>query len=77
VFGPHNFLNEIVWKRSGAHSDIKQGMRRCGKIHDAIFVYIKDSENVWNPVYTPYTADYLESEYRHVAPDGRRYKETI
>jgi SAM-dependent methyltransferase len=27
-------------------------------------------------VYTPYTEDYLESEYRHVAPDKRRYKET-
>jgi DNA modification methylase len=76
VFGPRNFLNEIVWKRSGAHSDIKQGMKRCGKIHDVIFVYVKNAENVWNPVYTPYTPEYLESEYRHVAPDGRRYKET-
>ena len=24
----------------------------------------------------PYTEDYLEAEYRHVAPDDRRYKET-
>ena len=24
----------------------------------------------------PYTEDYLEAKYRHVAPDGRRYKET-
>jgi adenine specific DNA methylase Mod len=77
VFGPRRFLNEIIWKRSSAHSDIKQGMKRCGKIHDVILVYAKESQqNVWNAVYTPYTAEYLESEYRHVAHDGRRYKET-
>ena len=32
VFGPKRFLNEISWKRSSAHSDTKQGMRRCGRI---------------------------------------------
>jgi len=76
IFGVKRFLNEISWKRSSAHSDSKQGMKRCGRIHDIIFIYSKTEEYTWNTLYTPYTPEYLESEYRHVAPDDRRYKET-
>ena len=76
VFGPKRFLNEIIWKRSSAHSDIKQGMRRLGRIHDTLLLYTKSPEYIWNPLYTPYTKEYLESEYRHVTKDGRYYKET-
>jgi DNA modification methylase len=76
IFGPKRFLNEVSWKRSSAHSDTKQGMRRMGRIHDVVFLYAKGEQYTWNPVYTPYTQDYLESEYRHVGSDGRRYKET-
>lgn len=76
VFGPERILNEVTWKRSSAHSDTKQGMRRCGRIRDIILVYSKSEQYTWNPTFTPYTPEYLESEYRHIAPDGRRYKET-
>lgn len=76
IFGASFFLNEITWKRSSAHSDTKQGMRRCGRIRDILLVYTKTSQYTWNPVYTPYTRDYLEAEYRHVTPEGRFYKET-
>jgi len=76
IFGPSNFLNEIVWKRSSAHSDTRQGMRRCGRIHDVILVFAKTSQYLWNPQYSAYTDDYKESEYRHVFTNGRGYKET-
>ena len=76
IFGAQAYLNEIVWKRSSAHSDTKQGMRRCGKVHDVLFVYTKSDRYTWNPLFTPYTKDYLESEYRHATPAGRHYKET-
>ena len=76
VFGSGLFLNEMTWKRSGAHSDTRQGMRRAGKIRDVVLVYTKTDGYVWNPQYIPYAEDYLEAEYRHVAPQGRRYKET-
>lgn len=76
VFSPKRFLNEIVWKRSSAHSDTKQGMKRCGRIHDVLLLYSKTGQYTWNTLYTPYTTEYLESEYRHVGSDGRRYKET-
>ncbi len=52
----------------------------CGSVRECLGIivasYTKGDEYVWNPQYTPYTAEYLESEYRHVAPDSRRYKET-
>ncbi len=76
AFGPKQFLNEITWKRSSAHSDTKQGMKRCGKIRDILLLYTKSDEYTWNTQYTPYTQEYLESEYRHVTDDGRYYKET-
>jgi len=76
IFGATNFLNEITWKRSSAHSDTKQGMRRCGRIRDILLVYTKSTAYTWNPQYTPYSEQYLKSEYRHVMPDGRHYKET-
>lgn len=76
IFGPNRFLNEVTWKRSSAHSDTKQGMRRCGRIRDVILVYSKTETYVWNAVYTEYSQDYLQSEYRHLSPEDRLYKET-
>ena len=66
----------MIWKRSSAHSDTRQGMRRAGKIRDVVLVYTKTDDYIWNPQYLPYTDSYLQSEYRHTTPDGRRYKET-
>lgn len=34
VFGPENFRSEIVWKRSSAHSDTRQGRKDYGHIHE-------------------------------------------
>jgi DNA modification methylase len=76
IFGPKNFINEIVWKRSSAHSDTRQGMRRCGRVHDVILFYAKSANYTWNTQFAAYTDDYTESEYRHVFTNGRGYKET-
>ena len=76
VFGPQFFRNEISWRRSSAHSDVKQGMKRCGRVRDTLLFYSMGPANTWNTVYTPYSEDYKESEYRHIATDKRRYKET-
>ncbi|HEX4463501.1 MAG TPA: DNA methyltransferase [Solirubrobacterales bacterium] len=75
VFGPRSFRSEIVWKRSSAHSDTKQGRRIHGHIHDVIFFYTKSNSWTWNPIYTPYDEAYVESKYRHIEPKtGRRYR---
>ena len=74
VFGPTNFRTEIVWKRTSAHSDTKQGRRQHGRIHDILLYYTKNSNWVWNPVYTEYDEEYVDKFYKHVeAETGRRY----
>lgn len=76
VFGPDKFRSEIIWKRTYAHSDTKQGRKIHGHIHDVILFYTKSDDWTWNPVYQPYDEEYLESEYRHQTDEGRYYKET-
>jgi len=76
AFGAKQFRNEIVWKRSSAHSDSRQGMQRAGRIHDCLFYYTKSDNHCWNNIYTKYDDQYLASEYRHIDEFGRRYKET-
>lgn len=75
VFGPRSFKSEIVWKRSSAHSDTKQGRRIHGHIHDTLLFYAKSEEWTWNPLYTPYDESYIESKYTELEFDtGRRYQ---
>ena len=76
IFGSERFVNEIAWKRSSAHSDTKQGMRRYGRLRDVLLFYTKTTEYTWNSQFVPYDREYLDSEYRHLSPDGRHYKET-
>jgi site-specific DNA-methyltransferase (adenine-specific) len=70
-----DFKSEIIWKRSSAHSDAKQGRRQHGRIHDVIFFYTKGSEWTWNQLYTPYDQEYIDQFYKYVEPGtGRRYR---
>lgn len=74
VFGADHFINEIVWKRSDAHSDTGQGAKHLGAIHDTIFLYSRGSKYVWNDVFLPLPASTVEKWYRHVEPGtGRKY----
>ena len=75
VFGPTTFRGEIVWKRTGAHSDTKQGSRQPGRIHDVLLFYTKTSEWTWNEVYTPYADSYVGRDYKLVEEGtGRRFR---
>lgn len=70
IFGPQMFRNEIIWKRSHAHS----GARKYGPIHDVIFFYSKSNSYLWRPVYQGYTDEYIDRHYRHFDSEGCRYK---
>lgn len=72
---PGGFRSEIIWKRSSAHSDTKQGRKQHGRIHDVILFYTKGENWTWNPVYIPYDSEYVDGFYKHVEPGtGRRYR---
>lgn len=51
IFGPHCFVNEIIWKRSTAHSDAKQGSRHVGRLHDVLLILRQDARQA-NAQYT-------------------------
>lgn len=76
VFGARCFVNEIAWKRYGAHNDGGQGAKHFGRIHDIIFFYSKTDDRVWNPQYTPQSEEYIEQRFQYKDPDGRRYTDT-
>ena len=70
IFSPKNFRNEIIWKRTSAHSSAK----RLGPIHDTIFYYTKTESYLWNPLYTEHGDRYLKSHYTHTDSDGRIWR---
>lgn len=75
VFGPENFRSEVIWKRSTAHSDAKQGRQQYGSIHDVLLYYTKGAEWTWHPIYLSYDRAYAESKYRYIEPGtNRRYR---
>ncbi len=75
IFDPRNFRSELIWKRTAAHSDTRQGRKEYGRIHDSIFYYTKSQSWTWNPVYLKYDEAYLDSAYRHTEEGtGRRYR---
>lgn len=70
VFGPSNYLNEIIWKRTSAHSSSK----RYGPVHDTILFYSKSHNYTWVPAYQPYDERYIDGFYTHFDDDGRRWR---
>ncbi|MGI9061919.1 MAG: DNA methyltransferase [Ktedonobacteraceae bacterium] len=75
IFGIQNFHTEIIWKRTTAHSDAKQGRKEYGHIHDVILFYTKSPSWTWNTIYLPYDKEYIDTAYRHIEPKtGRRYQ---
>ena len=61
-----DYLNEIIWKRTTAHSDGS----RYGRNADTIFFFSKTQLHTWNPQYSAYDAAYL-ARFRNADPDGR------
>jgi site-specific DNA-methyltransferase (adenine-specific)/adenine-specific DNA-methyltransferase len=69
LFNEARFENEIVWKRSSAHSD----SATFANLHDTIFFYSRSERYVFNQLFQPYTEDYIEERYKHIDSDGRRF----
>ena len=69
VFGPDQFRNEIVWKRTSAHSSAK----RFGPVHDVILFYGRSDELQWIGGHQPYDADYVKQ--RFARGDDRPWKD--
>ena len=75
VFGPARFRTEIIWKRTSAHNDGRQGRQQHGRIHDVLLFYTKSDAWTWNPLFVEYDPEYVDKFYKHQEPGtGRRYQ---
>ena len=60
VFGPEQFRNEIVWRRTGAHGKVA----RFAPVHDTIFYFCKDrSKLTWNGCTRPHMLKHVENSF--------------
>ena len=69
IFKQRQFRSEIVWQRTGAHSDAK----RYGAVSDRLLFYTKSEQWTWNQQYVPYSDEYVKQRYRYDDGDGRLY----
>jgi site-specific DNA-methyltransferase (adenine-specific) len=67
IFGILNFRNEIVWKRTTAHSSAK----RFGPVHDVILFYTKSEYYDWNQLHETYDDSYIDKFYNQSDAKGR------
>ena len=70
IFGPENYRNEIIWKRTSAHSSAK----KYGNVHDVLLFYTKSDKFTWNEVFQPYDPEYVETFFDTVGDNDKRYK---
>ena len=69
IFGEDNFRNEIIWKRSTAHSDAEF----YGNNFDCIYFYTKSQNGyIFNTTYQPYEESYI-ARFSQTDPDGRKW----
>ena len=77
IFGPQNFRNEVIWRRTPAKGNLS---RRLARNHDVILSYQMSDTAIWNmdAVFTAYDLDALnektKDKYRHRDSEGRLYR---
>lgn len=74
VLGKDRLLNEIIWKRTAAHNDNKQGGSSYGRLHDTLWYFSKSEQYVWNQQYAPYSQGYIDQNYRLRDENGRAFQ---
>jgi DNA modification methylase len=67
IFGPKNFRNEIIWRRTGAHGK----SQRFAPIHETILFFAKSADFKWNHPKKPYMRGHV-SEYLVKDENGYR-----
>lgn len=70
IFGPENFQNEIVWKRTSG----RKGLTRFGRVHDIILFYSKGNDAIWNEPRLPLSAENLKGHDFVTDDDGQVFR---
>lgn len=70
IFGEDSFRNEIIWKRSTAHSDAEF----YGNNFDCIYFYTKSQDDYnFNTIFQPYDESYI-ARFTQIDEDGRKWE---
>lgn len=72
VFGPENFINEIIWK-SGNIRGAKTSADKYGRIVDNILFYSKTREYFFETPYKPIDLNSKHNKFIHYDSNGRLY----
>lgn len=75
VFGPENFVNEIVWRRKGGSA--LAGMKRMSISTDTIYLYGKASDYEFNDVRMEPDQEYMDNMFTRTDENGRKYMVTV
>lgn len=71
VFGPVNFRNQIIWKRTFAHGNVT---RNFGCVTDMLLFYSKGTSYIWNQPFKVLSKEEEKKKYPCLEPDGRRWQ---
>ncbi len=69
VFGPQQFRNEIIWRRTGSHNS----SRRFGPIHDVLLFYSKTDGYYFKKSCRPYLKGHVNGYFKKKDAEDRRY----
>ena len=69
IFGKSNFINEIIWQRTGAQNNSGS----FGVNNDLLLLYSKGNSKIWNEIFLEYTKEHLD-EYFKQDENGRYYR---
>lgn len=74
ILGRENFVSEVIWKRTTAHGDAKQGARRFDFVHDTLLIFAKKEESYkWNTQYVDFSGEQIRQQYNK-QENGRIYR---
>jgi DNA modification methylase len=73
IFNVQNYLNEIIWRRTGSHNKAN----RFGPIHDVLHFYRKSPEYRHNPVFRPYLKGHVDSYFKKHDDRGRYWTNSV
>lgn len=68
------FQSEIVWRRTTAHGNAKQGAKKFEINFDNILFYTKTNNYTFKTIYEPFKKDQIDKQYNKFDENGRRYR---
>jgi DNA modification methylase len=71
VFGPQNFMSEVIWKRTLAHSSAK----RFGPLHDVILFFTRGDSFTWNDLKGDLDESYVTSHFKKADGSGEAFQD--